>query len=91
MQMGGCLRTSAARPHGPREMSVILKLHRSTGCYLRAVWSTNSVSWVQQELLVQELPVQELPAGVYDSTGLGDFSSNLEIRKRLILIVKSWR
>lgn len=86
MQMGGCLRTSAARPRGAREMSVILKLHRSTGCYLRAVWSTNSVSWVQQELLVQELP-----AGVYDSTGLGDFSSNLEIRKRLILIVKSWR
>lgn len=56
MQMGGCLRTGAARPRGLREMSVIVKLPRSAECYLRAAWSTNSVNWVQQALLVQELP-----------------------------------
>lgn len=55
MQIGGCLRTVAARPCTLGEMSVILKLPRSAGCYLRAAWSTNSVNWVQQEPLVREL------------------------------------
>lgn len=75
--MGDCLRTSTIRPRGLREISIILKLARSAECYVRTTWSTNSVSLVQEELRVQELP-----AGVQHSAGLGDFSSNLKIKKK---------
>lgn len=77
MQMGGCLRTSAMRPRGLREISIIPKLARSAECYVRTTWSTSSVSLIQQELRVQELP-----AGVQHTAGLWDFSSNLKIKKK---------